>query len=160
MEVASNFQNVAFQLVRSIVDAKIIVPEVRTYVRASDIFYFFHCLDVYLYLYFYLYLYLYLYHSHAPRRVPLLRPCFILHSFFFSYNYFQFSLVLIRPAFYLIQILYSNLSPQVYDLITKLSEQIALSQRRGGEQYMTSCVMLIHIVLCHILSTLILSAVP
>ena len=29
MEVASNFQNVAFQLVRSIVDAKIIVPEVH-----------------------------------------------------------------------------------------------------------------------------------
>lgn len=32
MEVASNFQNVAFQLVRSIVDAKIIVPEVSTHV--------------------------------------------------------------------------------------------------------------------------------
>lgn len=28
MEVASNFQNVAFQLIRSIVDAKVIVPEV------------------------------------------------------------------------------------------------------------------------------------
>jgi hypothetical protein len=40
MEVASNFQNVAFQLVRSIVDAKIIVPEVSTdacmYVRYAS----------------------------------------------------------------------------------------------------------------------------
>jgi hypothetical protein len=39
MEVASNFQNVAFQLVRSIVDAKIIVPEVSkdVCVRSSHI---------------------------------------------------------------------------------------------------------------------------
>ena len=42
---------------------------------------------------------------------------------------------------------------QVYDLITKLSEQIALSQRRGGE-YVVGCdvigcdVMSFHIVSC------------
>lgn len=121
---------------------------VHTCMHQASFYFFFavllfiHCLDVYLYLY----LYLYLYHSHAPLRVPLLRPCFIIHPFFFSYNYFQLSLVLITTALNLIQILHSYISPQVYDLITKLSEQIALSQRRGGEQYM----------LCYVISYLVM----
>lgn len=153
MEVATNFQNVAFQLVRSIVDAKIIVPEVRTYVRASDFFPLFLRCSPYLLKWhppFLLFIHLHL--SHAPLRVHLLRLYFILHSSFFALNYFLFSLVLTATAFNLIQILHSFYSAQVYDLITKLSEQIALSQRRGGEQYMTC-----HVVLCppcRLLSTL------
>jgi hypothetical protein len=59
MEVASNYQNVAFQLIRAIVDARVLVPEVQciyvdmyvhTYLHTFMYVYMYICINLYKYI--------------------------------------------------------------------------------------------------------------